>query len=165
MSFKAHLLVICLIIIGVYFAWGSMNVPKAPEKVVVIDAPNTITLTHATWGLNCHKVLSTIAKPSDPYADSDKNNKSGPDNILKQVATLCDGKQACDIIADVNTLGPDPFPECTPKSLDIEYRCFSYDRPRIISTTAGNASLRCANDAADGKPVATPQPSPAAAPR
>jgi hypothetical protein len=154
MPFKVHLAIISCIVIVVVLAWQYMQhqpqtVEAAPGKTY------SITVTHASWGLNCQNLAissNQAENTRDPFLNKGgANNKLREDNVMAAVALLCNGNIQCDILADEATLGPDPAPDCTNKTLEIEYRCFSYDRPWNVKTSSGAATLNCEQPNKDGK--------------
>src|SRR5262245_44420026 len=119
MSFKAHLVVVCGIIIAVYLAWQLLNVSTTPVEVEAPDeseiSPYKISVIHASWGLNCNNA-------------TDKSNaadKPREDNVLEAVAKACNGKVKCGIPVKESFSGDDSATSCRDKMLEIEYRCFS----------------------------------------
>jgi len=141
MPFKVHLIIVSIIIIAVYFAWQVMNYASIPTAASSSSTQYSISITHASWGLNCRNLTAashdafTTAKP--------ENSKLRPDNVFASISRLCNGQQQCDIPFDETTLGEDPAPDCNGKTLEIEYRCFSYDRPWNISVSSGPLTLKC----------------------
>jgi len=121
-----------------------MNAVPPPAPVIEPKpAAHVITVSHASWGVGCHELISpNTTATRDPFAGSN-DNKIHPDNVLKAVAALCNGKPTCDVSIDPAVLGEDPLPNCAPKTLEIEYRCFSYDRPWIVKGTDGSVNLHC----------------------
>ena len=144
MSFKLHLMIVCFIIVIVYVAWQAMNNAPAPAPAVEAkSAQHVITVSHASWGLGCRDYSGMNGSTTrDAFVDS-SDTKVRQDNVLSAVALLCNGKQKCDVAVDATVLGEDPFPTCNPKMLEIEYRCFSYDRPWIAKAMSGSVSLHC----------------------
>ena len=145
MSFKLHLIIVSFIIISVYLAWQMMNAPAPAPQAETQGATYHISVIHASWGVNC-RLLANIenGKPAEnPYAAATDENKLKVDNVLPVVSGLCNGKQSCDIPIDIQTLGDDPSPNCTIKMLEVEYRCFSYDRPRSEKIIGTMLSLHC----------------------
>ncbi len=145
MPFKVHLLIIACIIIAVLLSWQFM--PKTPAHTAETRNAKilTISITHASWGLNCPSVaINSDASRHDAFMNKPvTNTKLHEDNVLGPVGILCNGTTKCDVTPDETTLGTDPAPECTSKSLEIEYRCFSYDRPWNVKTTTAAVSLHC----------------------
>lgn len=143
MSFKLHLIIISCIIIAVMLIWQVMNSGISISPQVTATKPQySLLISHASWGLNCRNV--TINSGLLPNAaGAGKNNLLREDNVLGAVAPLCNGKVRCDIVANESTLGKDPSPACADKVLEVEYRCFSYDRPWTAKSSTGKLSLTC----------------------
>lgn len=136
MPFKIHLLIICVIIATVFTVWQLTNPntskdssehPKASAKL--------ITITHASLGLNCRQ-----------FSANTNNLNIAPDNVLELISKKCSGLTECTIALETGELGEDTAPDCKPKTLEVEYRCFSYDRPRQLKATTGSLQLKCTND-------------------
>ena len=68
------------------------------------------------------------------------------DNVLTAVSNICNGKEKCDILIDPTVLGEDPLPSCMSEMLQIEYRCFSFDRIWVAKSQAGTLSINCAEN-------------------
>ncbi len=148
MSFKIHLIIVCIIIMVVYGIW-QVTLHTAPQPVVQNEettSSNAISIIHASWGLNCtfrpdveetkdpYKAFATTTKPTD---------KLRPDNVLTAVSTLCNGKPQCSIPLVPEVLGEDPLPECNIKALEVEYRCFVYDRPWVVKSSVKQLDIDC----------------------
>ena len=144
MSFKTHLLIVSLIIISVMIFWSLL------PKIDHIDRPENsapiarrIIISHASWGMNCNPYLLENTINTNNMRKKNLKTAYTKDNIFKEISLQCNGKLTCDINAANPWLKHDPQPECTPKSLEIEYRCFSFDRPWRTSTTGGSITLDC----------------------
>lgn len=119
MTLKIHfigLAVIILLLVAITY--------KSSQPVVVVsDSPYVIQIENASYGLNCNQQKTS----SDPYAQSGPK-KIEKNNVLSAVSAQCTGKVSCSFAVDPTVLGLDPAPGCG-KKLDVDYRCFSYDRP------------------------------------
>ncbi len=148
MSFKVHLIIVCTIIIAVFFTWHIMeNMKKSQPAEIAKEtaSPYSITITHASWGVNCRNsyTLGTNDR-KDPFAyNGNADNKLHEDNVLEAVSKLCNGKLKCSIPIKKETLGDDPAPSCGNKMLNIEYRCFSFDRPWIVEGDSKKLDIDC----------------------
>jgi hypothetical protein len=165
MNFKHHLIVVAVITLVVYFAWQQMNGASSTAPNTAESSGNyVINVTHASWGLNCNKIsINGSNKVSDPFANkSEDTNLVKEDNLLAKVSAHCNGKTECAIANNPETIGEKFLPECTTKNFDIEYRCFSYDRPRFIVNSSKDVVLRCVDPDA---PVAAQVPATAPAGR
>lgn len=141
MSFKIHLIVVSFIIVVVYVSWQLIS--KTPVQAPVVPAASkySISVIHASWGLNC--VIHKSDNGNEGYISDTSQRKLQTDNVLVEVSQLCNGKLKCDIPIKAATLGADPAPECNGKALEVEYRCFSYDRPWIARGTSGKLGINC----------------------
>lgn len=144
MSFKLHLMIVSFIIVAVYVAW-QLSTSENTETQVLSAAPQsnarTLSIAHASWGLNCRHIRASGGDTA--FAGEKPASKLVQDNVLSIVASLCNGKRSCKIPLEAATLGDDPAPECPNKELAVEYRCFSYDRPRIAKASSGSIILQC----------------------
>ena len=150
MSFRTHLTVISCIILAVLLMWQLMlrsNSPvpastNIPENVPA-ERSYSISVTHASWGLNCRNMAFNNNTREAFLAKS--NNTLHEDNVLEKVSHLCNGHVTCNVNIDEPSLGADPSPECNSKTLEIEYRCFAYDRPWSVKTVDTPITLHCDN--------------------
>ncbi len=150
MSFKVHLIIVACIIAAVYVIWELMH---AGSTAVTAQGdprgiPRMIAVTHASYGLNCRNVaVNNDAVPQDAFnTGKTPNPKLAEDNVFSSISLKCNGATECDIPLDDPALGEDPAPGCTPKMLEVEYRCFSYDRPWRVRTSSGVIKLICATE-------------------
>jgi hypothetical protein len=153
MSFKVHLFIVSLIIIAVSLIWQlrGQGTPTPQEAAVI---PHVISIIHASWGMNCKDIaIVQDGMPQDAFGNPQTvNPKIKLDNVFGPVSMECNGKTECEIQADDAKLGEDPAPECTPKTLEIEYRCFSYDRPWRVKASSGPLKLKCETPGKDVSP-------------
>ena len=140
MSFKTHLIIVSCIILAVYLAWQWME-PAAEMPVISVEpsSPYSITITHASWGLNCRLRTQT----ADSFAKNANHTPLREDNALSKLSEQCNGKLQCSIPVSSSALGFDPAPECAEKELRVEYRCFSYDRPWNVKMSSGTLTINC----------------------
>ncbi len=148
MSFKIHLIIVCAIIIVVFFSWQLMSSQKSTEatgKSIETISPYSVSIIHATWGINCRDYYApNTATKDDPFKKSpDSNSKLREDNVLEAVSKLCSGKLKCSIPINEKALGSDPAPDCSGKVLKVEYRCFSFDRPWIAESDGKKLDIDC----------------------
>jgi len=142
-SFKVHLIIISCIVIVVLLVWQFMPHSAAPvPDNAAMKQTYSIAITHASWGLNCKNTAVNSDNSREAFLNkSGANNKLHADNVLSQVSHLCNGATSCNVKGDETTFGSDPAPDCNDKMLEIEYRCFSYDRPwNVKSATTVNIS-------------------------
>jgi hypothetical protein len=143
MSFKLHLIIISFIITAVYLAWRLMD--SSPASVPAVapskESPYSITISHASWGLNCR--YKTRNNESDNFAGAKDSSPLREDNVLAKISQECNGKLHCSIPVSTDMLGPDPAAQCYEKELSIEYRCFSYDRPWHAKASSGTLTIDC----------------------
>lgn len=153
MPFRIHLLIISAIIGIIYLAWQYMYATPV-EAPVIVEQPveeeasenKSIQIIHATWGMNCSNVQFGAVKEEHVanYANDTQNKKPvNDDNVLEAVGKLCNGKISCAIAINTDTLGPDPMPQCYDKQLEIEYRCFAFDRPWRVKSTNAPITIDC----------------------
>lgn len=150
MSFKIHLIIVCVIIIAVYSTWQiSKRLESSQQPVNQQEnvSPYKISIISASYGLNCLDEYNIPNQsPSDPFAyKAKKNEKLKKDNVLELIARACDNKIKCSIILKPELLGGDPAPDCVGEILEIEYRCFSFDRPWTIKGEGKSLDIDCSN--------------------
>lgn len=146
MSFKAHLIIVSVIIVVVYLTWSFIHAgPETSPLPATAQSAYKIHITHASWGLNCpvfadeENVLDRAYVKKSP----DGTRKPVRDNALALVAKRCNGKVKCDI-----PVTPDLFrglapQDCAEKRLEVEYRCFAFDRPWRLQAASGTLSIHC----------------------
>lgn len=162
MSFKVHLIIICVIITFMYIILQVINNRPAPAPVAPVEQTSaySITILHASWGLNCLDSFELEDTPQDSFSSSAKS-KLHEDNVLSEVADLCNDKKNCTVPINTTALGDDPSPDCRRKYLRVEYRCFAYDRPWILTSKDKEKELNIDCDKQNNvKPsdAATPPP-------
>lgn len=139
MPFKIHLIIVSILIILVLFLTKTFLSPKTEEiQIFTKPSPYTIIINRASWGLNCR----IDNKKYDNYVRMDEE-KSIENNVLSAVSRICNTKSSCSISADIYSLGGDPVPSCGYKELDIEYRCFSLDKIRVIKSSDAVVNINC----------------------
>lgn len=134
MSFKGHLLIICGIIVFMYVILQVMQ-KKPDQQAVKVEekSPYSISILHASWGLNCLNSYDYDPEPTPSSFAGSPKSKWVEDNVLTRVDALCKDKKGCVIGISKDVLGDVPDAEnCGTKELKVEYRCFSFDRPWII---------------------------------
>lgn len=107
--------------------------------------PNTptsdrfIQIHSASYGLNCNARLK-YRRPANGAVEEMMVN-----NVLLDVSRMCNGKVSCNI--DVrDTSFSKKFPAGCAKELEVEYRCFSWDRPwKVLGVPYELAVIDCAN--------------------
>lgn len=137
-----------------------MVTSKAPQhpitgnRQIVEISPYTITVSSASWGLNCLQLYNKKTG-NNSYGNTQQNYKyeessSGvnldkikDNNVIYNVSKLCNGKARCEIPINTDALGEDPLPNCVPKKLLIEYRCFAIDRMRTASSEYDSLIIDC----------------------
>lgn len=145
MPFKTHLMIISLIALAIFVAWRIFSYSSVDSSPVAA-APSlySIHISHASWGLNC-RYRYRDSFYDDGFADDGNADELIPDNALAAVRALCDGKPSCQIPVGSQLVGRNLAPECATKQLEVEYRCFSYDRPWRLRKTSGILSIDCEN--------------------
>ncbi len=134
MNFKIHLIIVVLLIGAVFTGWQYMlHRQQLSESAQSQPASDWfIRIYRANYGLNCNDASSATA--SSEYADSRNNLRPiREDNALKEISNLCNGRAACALMVTNELFALDPAPGCRDKTLEVEYRCFSYDKPRKVS--------------------------------
>ena len=146
MPFRIHLVIVACIIASVYLIWEFMHrATTAPQSPSARNIARMIAVTHASLGLNCRGMaIQNEAVPQDAFNGAGANPKLAEDNVFGAVSLRCNGRTECEIAVDDPGLGEDPAPECRPKVLEVEYRCFSYDRPWRVKASSGSVKLLCA---------------------
>lgn len=145
MSFKHHLIIVIVIILGVYLAWQGMNKDpvEEPAAPAVAVSPYAISILHATWGGRCGNAFQDMDPSYDNYAKNTPDSaRPQEDNVLSKISDMCNGKMECSITVNQASLGELPR-DCVEKSLEVEYRCFSYDRPWRIRENKGAMTINC----------------------
>ena len=144
MSFKSHLLIVCVIILAVYLAWGVTRAkPKTPEQSKTVSA-YTINITHADWGLNCPNFAESPNTLDKAYVKkTPSNGKPQKDNALQIVSGLCNGKESCEFPVNDETFEGLVNQDCGEKKLEVEYRCYAFDRPWHARASSGMLSITC----------------------
>ncbi len=150
MSFKTHLLVVSFIIATVYGVWQLLYVHPQPA-IVEVPQPQagdkSIQIIRASWGLNCANMrFAQNGAPESPatFANSSPTvPQIKENNVLEAVSRLCNGQPACSIAPTVEILGTDPQPQCFDKKLEIEYRCFAFDRPWRVRGNNTTLQIDC----------------------
>ena len=144
MQFKVHLLIILCIIIVMSLVLRFMQNSTITNNVAAVKPSHTLSIIHASWGLNCKSTVINNDANKDAFLNkNDQNTKLKEDNVLGPVSRLCNGNVKCDITLGESSLGADPEPNCNNKILEIQYRCFSYDRPWNVKSKGSSISLKC----------------------
>jgi len=148
MSFKIHLLIVTCIIAAVFIIWQLMQTTTDTSKASDSKGiTHVIAITHASLGLNCRELaINNDTTPRDAFGNMKVNPKLMEDNVFGAVSLKCNGSTQCEVFVDSPELGVDPAPECNPKTLEVEYRCFSYDRPWRVKATSGSIKLLCGSE-------------------
>ena len=132
MNFKIHLIIISAIILALYTALQFRPEPTAENPIIMATQDNgdfAISVAGATWRGNC--------PPLDPEKTSNRNN------VLTRVVELCNGKSECNIPLNVATLGYVTEDSCPDRMLEVEYRCFSYDKLWNASSYVKSLTINC----------------------
>ena len=146
------------LITGVIFVVYTIAAPKpAPAPVLEPQSSHAIEVYQATWGLRCNDEI-TRALQRRQFAPVEKDEKGQvippkplalvqPNNVLSPVSEACNGKLACQIDASPERLGVDPLESCY-KELNVQYRCFTYDRLQIAKAEQGTTlTIDCRENA------------------
>ncbi len=97
----------------------------APPKEVVVEGTPTnpdrfIQVHKASYGLNCN---ARIRRYGNQNAEP-----VNPNNVLLDVSRICNGQETCTIEVKDTSFSKQFASGCS-KELEVEYRCFSWDRP------------------------------------
>ena len=131
MNLKIHfvgLAVIILLLVAI--AYKTSQTDTVPQTA----SPYVIEIANATYGANCN-TPGTSTGPDDPYAET-ASRKVTKNNVLSIVGRICNGKNVCSFPLNETTFPEDPASNC-PKKLEVDYRCFAYDRPWSVSAQEG----------------------------
>jgi hypothetical protein len=147
-NYKFHAIAIgsiCLIITVLFFLIGPGAKPATPD-VAQAGQGYTIEIYSATWGANCNTAIaSDLRERGGRPLITDEQGKiiegAAPkmvetNNLLVPLGRRCNGKPFCDVLAASDILGIEPMETCY-KRLAVSYRCFSYDRLRVIEVGQG----------------------------
>ena len=134
MKLKNHLIAIAVITFVVLIAWKLLQAqaPAPAPGNSAAPSPYNIIIVRASWGLNC----------LERFASADQISEN---NIQQPIINLCNGKAECIIsISEANKVF-NFLPECTDKVMEVDYRCFSFDRLRSVKASNGQLELKCSN--------------------
>lgn len=163
---KFHIIalaIICIVITALYMLIGPGSKPaKKPNE----GGDFAIEIYSATWGLECNPYIQDANSQPKPV-EKDENGMPvvqhplklvEPNNVLEVVGNACNGQIRCDITPTAQTLGVDPMPSCA-KTLNLSYRCYSYDRLWNVSIGQGVTTTVDCNEAARKTTGADPKAS------
>ena len=142
MNFNTHLLIVSVLIVVGYGFWhfGVQKPAQAPAQGSVVSR-YSISISQASWGVNCQARSSLYDEQTNDGFSKATGTPLKPNNVFRPVSQACNGKVSCDITRTV--LGPDPDPECPEKLLEVEYRCFAYDRPWKVRGFDNQLTIDC----------------------
>jgi hypothetical protein len=146
MAFKIHLIIVSIVIVIMYVGWRvHVASTVVPEARTITKTTYNISIIHASWGLNCPLFVDGKSNSLDQAYVQDKSNTNKPhaDNVLKQVSESCNGKETCSITASDDVFGDILPKDCTERQLDVEYRCYAFDRPWREQTTSNSLEIDC----------------------
>ncbi len=140
MNSKAHFAIIIALVIGMLAAWQIMlnraNVPTPAASDTI--AERYISIVRANYGLNC----LTDNNDAQPYpATPSETRVFRENNILIPASNACNGRIKCSIDGKTLLSGADSASKCKAKAIEIEYRCFSYDRLWTARNPGGNGVI------------------------
>ncbi|MCI5049593.1 MAG: SUEL-type lectin domain-containing protein [Rickettsiales bacterium] len=153
-NMKFHIMAVSMMItaaIIVFLVAGNKEQIAAEAGISGVDPNKVIDIHSATWGENCNYVLDLKRKdyarrnlPTDGLDNMERNN------VLHKMKELCGGKFTCQIKATPKVLENKKHPSCR-KRLDVEYRCFAYDRLWQVKAAMGeNLVIDCTGQGASG---------------
>lgn len=150
MESKNHILLVVMVGLIIMLLWQFVPKQEAPvvdDPVESIDTGHYIRIHSASWGLNCI-APSTSSADDALLAKDDKVLKLRRDNVLGLVSKKCNGKETCEVMNSPATFDAsdekNPNKNCE-KILEIEYRCFTFDR--LWKKTSGHreaVKIECA---------------------
>ena len=129
-----------------------------PPKPIIIS-PYSITVSSASWGLNCRDYYARrnygktqgYNNQDDIDAIAAALSKIKENNVLYKVSQLCNDKSQCEIAISTSVLGDDPIPNCGYKELRVEYRCFAVDRLRRAKSANDAIRINCDQEVKDSQ--------------
>ncbi len=165
MSFKVNLFIMSVIavslflIIRIFLTEEPKPVQVAPPPKPVVVSPYSITISSASWGLNCRDYYTKrnygktqgYNNADDDDALATALSKIKENNVLYKVSQLCNDKSQCEIAISTSVLGDDPLPNCGYKELRVEYRCFAVDRLRKAKSANETIRINCDQEAKDSQ--------------
>jgi hypothetical protein len=155
MNLKIHLVIIAMIVVIIYVVRSFLEAQQHSPAAIIIKgeavSAYSISIVHASWGLNCVSMFKYMnqqagtSENNDLYAQNSyiDLSKIKEDNVLVAVSNLCNGKSSCDIGINTNALGDDPLPSCGSKVLQVDYRCFEVDKLRGARVPFGSMTIDC----------------------
>ncbi len=159
------ILSICCVILLLFKVAG----PKPPEQVDPDSlSPKKIIITSAHWGWNCKAdVDKAVANREKMVTKRDKKGNVieekliqpvARDNIKKKLESMCNGKRECEFQATSETFELEPLEACY-KKFEATYRCFDFDKLRIVNLDQGEkVTLTCKDE--QKAPDAAQKPAP-----
>ena len=125
-----------------FFGLTTEEAPAEPmEKKEIYVSAQKITITSASYGLNCNgrKIGGNFGIQDNTVYDVKENN------VLADLGKGCNGKKACRFMVNADLFG-DPAPKCT-KNLEIGFTCTQLESPRTYLQKEGEeAFIDCRTD-------------------
>ncbi len=146
MNYKAHIALVAgiLVFIGAIALVGHFRKEAAIEKMndpaLKVDDTIYVNIDSATYGANCNG-----QDAASVYGNAPDASQLGPDgkylvregNATEAILRICKQQKKCVVSISESNLGFDPATGCK-KSLDVGYRCFSFDTLRKVSAKGGS---------------------------
>ena len=79
---------------------------------------------------------------------TDDRNVLNENNMLVKLSDACNGNEQCYIDFKFLSVEGNPLPQCT-KMLEVEYRCFEFDRPWIERSSGPEMTIDCLKESKD----------------
>lgn len=128
MTNKQHIVVIFVMVIVISLLWR-LVVEVTKEETPMVEqrtTPYNIEIVNASYGLNCQYRMSR--EQSGGFVDPNQN-RVRKNNALRAVSDACNGKEKCSVMVTDDLVGGQISQTCSYARLEVEYRCFSFDRP------------------------------------
>lgn len=151
MNLKLHILISAAFLALIFGALTLFSASKSGSgEHVPITEDRYIQIKSATWGENCNDYILAKREEAKSKPRSETETLPDPvrrDNALRQVSSLCNGKESCVFSIHEKDLHFDPAPNCA-KDIELEYRCFLTDLAHKVSGSYKNSlSIDCAEEA------------------
>lgn len=148
MPFKTHLAIVTAILLVVYFVWQTLGSRVPQEKPLIRTeavSPYSISIANANWSRNCLQNLPSYSLKSDGFAKLSEGTleREKTNDLVSKLSELCNGKNRCELLTESLSSPNDPTANCAKSELEVEYRCFSYDRPWRVSSESGKLAINC----------------------
>lgn len=144
--FRVHAFFLTLLAILILIAY---QMYRQRASILPDSGDVFVRISSASFGLNCRPEdlrpsadaapIKALGKFADPQQD-EKDKLVVQDNALSAISERCNGKTSCALTATPEALGLLVSGSCR-RQLNVEYRCFSYDRPWLATIRPGETLL------------------------